>query len=89
MRLTQGPLTAVAPAPCQGPGVGYVPQVSPMFLTLDLSSSAISTAKRNDGVSFTGSFTSLNIAGTYTHWECLLVCFGEFSDDRKFILVKQ
>lgn len=88
MRRTAGTIQAIA-ATCTNPGVGYVPLVSPTFLTMNISSSAVNFPTRRDGIQFSGSITTDLMMGTWTHWECLLLCFGEFTDANALKLVRQ
>ena len=87
MRYSSANARGVA-ASCSDPLTGYVPLPSPVFLDATVSSSAV-TARNNDGIQYSGSFTSGLLQGTWNHWECLLLCFGEVSASNAFKLVKQ
>jgi len=70
---------------------GWVPLPSPIEFNLCISSSRISGCSDEtytDGYGF-GSFTSDLMQLTWTHWDCVIYCFGEFTQENELKLVKQ
>ncbi len=74
---------------CGTGSTGYVPLVSPQFLTATVSSTSLTVNDTRTGTQFSGSFTTDLMQGTWTHWECLIYCFGEFTDTNQLKLVRQ
>ena len=73
---------------CRGGPHGWVPLISPTELTATLSSSSI-TASNDDGISAFGAFTQDQMMLTWVHWECLIYCFGEFTETNTLTLFRQ
>lgn len=74
---------------CGTGSTGYVPLVSPQFLTATVSSSAITISDTRNGQSFSGSFTTDLMEGTWVHWECIIYCTGEYTGSNQLKLIRQ
>jgi len=74
---------------CGTGSTGYVPLVSPQFLAATISSSAITINDTRNGQSFSGSFTTDLMEGTWVHWECIIYCMGEYTGTNQLKLVRQ
>lgn len=74
---------------CGTGGTGYVPLVSPQFLRATVSSSAITVNDTRTGTTFSGSFTTDLMEGTWAHWECLIYCFGETTGTNQLKMMRQ
>ncbi|HET8722749.1 MAG TPA: hypothetical protein VFM53_01005 [Anaeromyxobacteraceae bacterium] len=70
------------------PGTGVVPEVSPMFLTGNVSAATLTVRNGNDPVG-TFTFTDWNLQGDFDYSFCLLYCQREYTQNRSFILRKQ
>lgn len=70
------------------PDTGVVPEVSPMFLTGNISGTRLTLT---DGQDAAGAFdfTSDNIQGDFDYTWCMIDCQREYSTKRTFILSKQ
>ncbi len=88
MRFTRG---STANSGGCGGSSGYVPLVSPSFFRLCISSTELtrcSSESYPNGYAF-GSFTADQLMLTWSHWECLIYCFGEYTEDRKLAMFKR
>ncbi len=47
------------------------------------------TASNDDGISAFGAFTTDQMMLTWVHWECLIYCFGEFTETNTLALFRQ
>jgi len=74
---------------CGNSSTGYVPLVSPQFLRATLSSTSISINKPSDGLTYSGSFTTDLMEGTWVHWECIVYCTGEFTGTNQLKMIRQ
>jgi hypothetical protein len=65
--------------------------VSPAFLRAALSGSRIrwSGDQSDKTITYEGLFTSELMELTYAHWECDVVCYGEYTEERALKLVRQ
>lgn len=79
VRYSSSPTTLIA-------GSAYVPLVSPTFLQGTLSSSSMVLKDSTGTIVVSGNYTTDNMALTWVHYECLIYCFGEFTDSTKLIL---
>lgn len=88
MRFTRASATAIASS-CGAGGNGWVPLVSPTILRATLSSSAIAASDTRAGISVPGSYTTDLMMLTWSHYECIVYCSGEFTLANELKLVRQ
>ena len=74
---------------CGNSSNGWVPRVSPQFLTGTVSSSSLTINDTRNGQNYSGAFTSTSLDGTWVHWECIIYCTGEFTQTNQLKLIKQ
>jgi hypothetical protein len=70
------------------PGTGVVPEVSPMFLTGNVSAATLTLRKGSDELG-TFTFTSDILQGDFDYSFCIVYCQSEYSRNREFILRRQ
>lgn len=70
------------------PDTGVVPEVSPLFLTGNISGSRLTLYEGQDSAGVFD-FTSDNIQGDFDYTWCMAYCQREHSENRTFILNKQ
>ena len=70
------------------PDTGVTPEVSPMFLTGTVSSSAL-TLKKGTQVVGDFTFTTDNLQGNFDYPWCAAFCQEEYTQNREFILARQ
>jgi hypothetical protein len=68
---------------------GYVPNVWPATLTGNVSSTSLTAIKSSWGMRYDGSFTTDLMMGTWTHWECIIYCTGEYTETNQMKLMRQ
>ncbi len=74
---------------CGSGSTGYVPNVWPTTLTGNVSSTNLIATKTSWGMKYDGSFTTDLMMGTWTHWECIIYCTGEYTDTNQLKLIRQ
>lgn len=87
MRFTRGSTAAIGT--CQPSG--WVPLISPTFITACLSGTRITRCAdesyKNGSVD--GSFTTDLMEVTWSHWECIIYCSGEYTATNELKLTKR
>ncbi len=74
---------------CGTGSTGYIPSVWPATLRGNVSSTTLLATKTSWGMTYDGSFTTDLMMGTWTHWECIIYCFGEFTETNQLKLIRQ
>ncbi|MHB8839612.1 MAG: hypothetical protein ACYC7F_11780 [Gemmatimonadaceae bacterium] len=74
---------------CGTGSTGYIPSVWPATLRGSISSTALVATKAAWGMTYDGSFTTDLMMGTWNHWECIIYCFGEYTETNQLKLMKQ
>ncbi|MBW7934396.1 MAG: hypothetical protein H3C62_12490 [Gemmatimonadaceae bacterium] len=77
------------PSSCGSGSTGYIPSVWPTTLRGTISSTSLVATKSSWGMSYDGSFTTDLMMGTWNHWECLIYCFGEYTETNQLKLTRQ
>ncbi len=70
------------------PDTGVVPEVSPMFFTANVSSSAL-TLKKGSDVAGQFTFTTDILQGNFDYTWCAIYCQREYTTNRTMILLRQ
>jgi hypothetical protein len=70
------------------PGTGVVPEVSPMFLTGNISAATLTLRNGSDPFG-TFTFTTDNLQGDMDYEWCMVYCQREYTQSRTFILLRQ
>ena len=71
---------------CGNGANGWVPLVSPTFFRATVSSTAIGASDTRQGIKVGGSYITGAMMATWVHYECLIYCFGEFTQTEKLQL---
>ncbi len=74
---------------CGTGSTGYIPSVWPATLKGNISSTSLVATKTAWGMTYDGSFTTDLMMGTWNHWECLIYCFGEYTETNQMKLMRQ
>lgn len=74
---------------CGNRSTGWIPWVSPQFLTGTVSSSALTIHDTLNDMDYSGAFTPVSLDGTWVHWECIIYCTGEFTLTNQLKMIKQ
>ena len=88
MRFSRGSSASVQSS-CGNSGNGWVPLVSPTFFRATVSSTAIGASDTRQGLQIGGSYTTDLMRATWVHYECLIYCFGEYTQSEQLKLVRQ
>ena len=88
MRFARSASTPVQSS-CGNGGNGWVPLVSPTFFRATVSSTAIGASDTRQGIQVGGSYITGAMMATWVHYECLIYCFGEFTQTEKLQLFLQ